>query len=110
MIARGEGQYVGPKTCASVLEFVDWHLCRSGGVSPTFTEIMDGCGIGSKATVSTALKALREGGFVRLGAAGRQQCIEVVAPRYRRPDVGAIYAALGSTPIGKIGDGRKVAA
>ena len=25
-------------------------------------------------------------------------------------DVGAIYTACGSTPIGKIGDGRKVAA
>ena len=101
------------KTAATVLDFCDQFICETGGISPTFVEIMDGCGITSKSVVSRAMDALEAGGHIRRlhgPQRHRQACIEVVAPRYRRPDVGALYAALGSTPIGKIGDGRKVAA
>lgn len=102
-----------PKTCASVLDFVDWHLAHTSGVSPTFTEIMDGCGIGSKSTVGHALDTLEEGGFirrVRSGEGKRIQCISVVEPRHvLTGPIGAIYAACGG-PVGRIGGGEARAA
>lgn len=101
------------KTAAAVLDFIDRHICETGGVSPTFEEIANGVGLAGKSTVAGYLADLERAGHIRR-IQGQQRrlytCIEVVAPRYRRPDVGALYAALGSTPIGKIGDGRKVAA
>lgn len=99
----------GARTAAQVLDFIDWHLCQTGGVSPTLIEICNGVGLAGRSNASRYLAILEEAGHIKRQASDRQ-CIEVVAPRYRRPDVGAIYAALGSTPIGKIGDGRKVAA
>lgn len=48
-----------------VLDFIVSYSAKTGGISPSYAEIMGGLGFSSKSGVSTHLKSLEERGFIR---------------------------------------------
>jgi len=80
---------------------------RETGWYPSHRWLGEKLGLKSHGHASRMVGALVDLGLVRVQKyRGITDCS---MPRGHN-DVGALYAALGSTPIGKIGDGRKVAA
>ena len=45
-------------------DFIDGHLTRTGGISPSYDEIAEGLGVASKSSAWRLVSALRERGYI----------------------------------------------
>lgn len=80
---------------------------RETGWYPTIRWLGEKLGLKQHSHAHRMVSSLVDLGLVRVR---KNYGIIACSMPHGRNDVGALYAALGSTPIGKIGDGRKVAA
>lgn len=62
-----------------VLLFVQTYIAANGGVAPSYVDIIDACGMSSRASVHRVLRSLQESGRIRVLPC-RARAIEVLRP------------------------------
>lgn len=65
----------------ATLDYIDGYMAASGGVAPSYAEIMAGIGLQSKGPVFVLVRQLEERGALRRLGHGRWRAMEVVRKR-----------------------------